>query len=108
MRGEPETLWKMVGVAAAYFAAAQLGGWLSAPNVFATFWPPNGLLLAALLGSARRQWPTLVLATCPANMAFDVLQGQPAVIGRRVRTSAESHPWKQVQLRLSTAPSTGG
>ncbi len=67
-------------VAVAYFAAAVLGGWLSAPTSFATFWPPNGVLLAALLGSPRRMWPALILATGPANVAFNLLQGHSSAI----------------------------
>ncbi len=59
-----------------YLLAAELGGALSLPNGFATFWPPSGLLLAVLMRSDRRTWRWLVLATCPANLAFDVLHGR--------------------------------
>ncbi len=71
---------RICSVAAAYFLGAVFGGWLSAPNAFATFWPPNGILLAALLASPRRYWPVLVLATCPANVAFNLIEGQPSAI----------------------------
>jgi integral membrane sensor domain MASE1 len=60
----------------AYFAAAELGHALSLKTqdkLFATFWPPAGLLLAALARTPCRTWPVLLLAACGANLASDVL-----------------------------------
>ena len=59
----------VVGVA--YLAAAFAGWGLSTHGAFATFWPPNAVLLAALLIAPRRLWPYVVLATLPANLAFN-------------------------------------
>jgi integral membrane sensor domain MASE1 len=63
-------------LALGYFAGAELGHGLSfedAGQVFATFWPANGLLLAALYLSRRQRWPALLLAAAVANLASDVL-----------------------------------
>jgi integral membrane sensor domain MASE1 len=73
-------LARAVALSGASLVMAQLGSSLSLPSSFATFWPPSGLLLAALLRSDRRMWPWLVLATCPANLAFDALHGRQFVI----------------------------
>jgi integral membrane sensor domain MASE1 len=59
-----------------YFAGAELGHAVSLmPDVsaFATCWPPAGLLLAVLVLSRPRDWPTLLLAACAASLASDIL-----------------------------------
>lgn len=68
----------VVGVA--YFAAACAGRGLSSDDVFATFWPPNGVLIAALLVAPRRLWPYVVLATFPANVLFNWLSEQRSLV----------------------------
>jgi signal transduction histidine kinase len=73
-------LARAVVLSGAYLAAAQLGSGLSVPNSFATFWPPSGLLLAVLLRSDTRMWPWLVLATCPANLAFDAFHDRSLAV----------------------------
>src|SRR5262249_45126205 len=40
---------------------------------FATFWPPAGILLAALVLSPARCWPAILVAACAANLVSDVL-----------------------------------
>lgn len=62
-------------VGVAYLAAAFAGWGLSSHGAFATFWPPNGVLLAALLIAPRRLWPYVVLGTLPANWAFNDFLG---------------------------------
>ena len=59
----------VVGVA--YLAAAFAGWGLSSPGAFATFWPPNGVLVAALLVAPLRLWPYVAFATFPANLLFN-------------------------------------
>ena len=60
--------------AVAYFAFAEGGHLLSfQPSAFATFWPPSGLYLAALLLTERRTWPLLLLGGLAANLTSDVL-----------------------------------
>ncbi len=63
-------------LAIAYFAGAELGHALSFEvpgQSFATFWPPAGLLIAALVLTRPPRWGTLLLAACAANAASDVL-----------------------------------
>jgi len=60
--------------AAAYFSFAEVGHLLSfRPSAFATFWPPSGLYLVALLSTERRHWPWLFVGGLAANLASDVL-----------------------------------
>jgi signal transduction histidine kinase/DNA-binding response OmpR family regulator len=63
-----------------YFVAAEVGGHLSTPLAFATFWPPSGVFLAALLLSEARRWPRIALTVLPANLAFDLLRGQAVLV----------------------------
>lgn len=58
-------------VGVAHLAAAFVGWGLSSRGAFATFWPPNGVLVAALLLAPRRLWPYVVLATLPSNLLFN-------------------------------------
>jgi len=67
-------------VALAYLLGAFAGHALSWPNAFATLWPPNGILVAALFVSPRWLWPYLVLASCPANLIFNHVLGQPLLV----------------------------
>src|SRR5262245_46111867 len=58
------------------FGGAELGQLLAfPPGGLATFWPPSGILLAALLLTARRHWPLLLLPGLAATLASDVLHG---------------------------------
>lgn len=60
--------------AAAYFAAAEAGHWLSGDAAhFATVWPAGGLYLAALLRSPPRRWPLLLFAALVASGASELL-----------------------------------
>lgn len=56
----------------AYLLLAELGHALSFESKVATFWPPSGLSLAALLLSSKRAWPRLVLAILAANLISDI------------------------------------
>ena len=80
MRGGSSRAAIAILVAASYFAAAELGHALSLPTVFTTFWPPNGLLLSALLLRDRRHWPELLIAAAVANVGFDCWQGRPLTL----------------------------
>ncbi len=60
----------------AYFGGAELGHTFSLHSQdqsFATFWPPAGILLAALVQSPRRGWPLLLAAACAANLSSNML-----------------------------------
>ncbi|MBM3995271.1 MAG: hypothetical protein FJ303_14130 [Planctomycetes bacterium] len=67
---------RAVLLAVAYFLSAELGHWLSLKSrdqVFATFWPPAGLLLAVLVLNRIADWPTFLFTACLANLASDVV-----------------------------------
>ena len=60
----------------AYLAGAELGHALSFKDhdqALATFWPPSGILVAALVLSGWRSWPAMLLAAAVANLASNVL-----------------------------------
>ena len=57
-----------------YLAGAELGRWLSfQPGHVAAFWPPAGLLLAALVSTPPRAWPRYLLAAMAAHLTSDIL-----------------------------------
>lgn len=56
-------------VAVAYYAGAQIGFALTfQPHPVSTLWPPNSILLAALLLSPVRSWWVLLLAAFPSHL----------------------------------------
>lgn len=58
-----------LGVAAAYALGAWVGRGLSVPGSgFSLMWPPNAVLLTALLVSRTQRWPLLLLAAAPAHL----------------------------------------
>jgi integral membrane sensor domain MASE1 len=72
---------RVLAVAVACLAGAEFGH-LFALNLegwsFPAFWPPIGILVAALVAAERRQWPQLVLAAAAAVLISNVaLHGQP-------------------------------
>jgi len=63
-------------VALAYYAGSQLGFFLTpADTPIATFWPPNAILLAALLLTSPRIWWVLILAALPAHLLVQLRTG---------------------------------
>lgn len=61
----------------AYFSAAELGHALTTQaGNFATFWPPAGVWLSALLVSALGDWPLLMLAGLAGNFLSNALHHQ--------------------------------
>ncbi|MDB5391356.1 MAG: domain S-box-containing protein/diguanylate cyclase protein [Planctomycetaceae bacterium] len=56
-----------------YVLGAELGHFLSFPDHFATFWPPSGIYLIALLLTERRLWPVVVLVAMCANLTSDIM-----------------------------------
>ncbi len=57
----------------AYFVGAEIGHFLSFRGTFATFWPPGGLYLTAILLSNPRDWAWYALAALIGNVASDSL-----------------------------------
>jgi signal transduction histidine kinase len=70
-------LWRDGAIfALIYFLGAELGHWLSMQSGrFATFWPPSGIYLAAMLLCRRpgTAWPILAGAALLADQVSDVL-----------------------------------
>jgi PAS domain S-box-containing protein len=81
------------GVAVAYYVGAQVGFALTAaPTPVSTLWPPNAILLAALLLAPVRWWPGILLAVFPAHLAVELGSGVPLsmVLSWFVSNSAEA------------------
>lgn len=86
-------LWaKMLVLFAGLLIAAEIGNLFSVQHVFATFWPPAGLLVAMLLISDRRDWPALVLSAIAANITSDLLHDRALLVsmGFSFANSAEA------------------
>src|SRR6478735_12423819 len=70
-----------VGVAAMYYAGAKLGMALTfAPLPISVLWPPNALLLAALILFPRRWWFGLIAAAFPAHLLAQLESGVPTAM----------------------------
>lgn len=73
-------LTRAVGLGVGCFLGAELGQLLSlntADRSFATFWPPAGLLLAALVLTPYRSWPGVLAAAGVATLASNALHDKP-------------------------------
>jgi signal transduction histidine kinase len=69
-----------VAAALAYYAGAKVAfhvGTLS--HLFAPLWPPNVVLLIALLATPRRRWWTFVAAALPVHLLAEMEAGMPAL-----------------------------
>ena len=65
-------------VCAAYYLASVLGYRILFPSSpFSIVWPPNTVLLVALLLSPRRRWPWLLLVTFPVHVLVQAQFGTP-------------------------------
>ena len=75
--GTASPLWlRAVLFGTAYFVCAEVSRYLSVQRMtYVSFWLPSGLYLATLLLNPRRDWPWLILAALPANLAFDLIHG---------------------------------
>jgi two-component system sensor kinase FixL len=64
-----------------YYAGAELGLSLTfRPNPISVLWPPNAILLAALLLAPRRAWPWLLLAAFPAHLLAELQDDVPVAM----------------------------
>jgi PAS domain S-box-containing protein len=80
-------------LAVAYYLGAKLGLALTfRPHPISVLWPPNSLLLAALLLTAPRFWWVLILAALPAHLAAELQSGVPPamVLGWFVSNCSEA------------------
>src|SRR4051794_36731038 len=74
----PGTVLAAVLVAGAYFLGSVLGLSLRFPATHVSaFWPPNAILLAALLVAPRRRWWIYLLAVLPVHLLAQGLVGIP-------------------------------
>jgi signal transduction histidine kinase len=76
--GDKSAALPAVLVAVGYFLGTQVGFALTPKSgPISTFWPPNAILLAALLLVPRKRWWTLVLAVLPAHLLVQLPRGIP-------------------------------
>jgi PAS domain S-box-containing protein len=65
-------------VCVGYYLGAWVGFALTIhPSPVSTLWPPNAILLAALLLAPTRSWAVLLLAAFPAHLAIQLANGVP-------------------------------
>src|SRR6266436_3657560 len=74
--------WRAVAIAlfvfAGYFLGAKIGFALTfRPHPVSVLWPPNSILLAALLLTPVRIWWVILLAAFPAHLATQLESGVP-------------------------------
>lgn len=68
----------VVAVCAGYYLAAKIGFALTFnPNPISVLWPPNALLLSALLLTPTRVWWLILTAALPAHLAIELESGVP-------------------------------
>jgi PAS domain S-box-containing protein len=61
----------------AYFISARIGVTLLVqPQNIASFWPPSGLLVGALVISPTQSWPLILVAVTAATMVVNLLVGK--------------------------------
>lgn len=69
---------RALAVSIAYYLGAELGFALTPhPTPVSTLWPPNALLLGALLLAPTRSWPLLIAAVLPAHLLSELNSGVP-------------------------------
>src|SRR3954469_18718944 len=89
----PRWLAPALAVAVGYYLAARLGFALTLqPHPISTLWPPNALLLGALLLVRTRDWWWLIAATLPAHLLAELQSGVPTtmVLGWYVSNVSEA------------------
>jgi signal transduction histidine kinase len=68
----------LVGIG--YYVGTRIGfAWTPSGQPNSTFWPPNAILLAALLLTPRREWWTFFVAVLPAHMFAQLQTGVPVL-----------------------------
>ncbi len=64
-----------------YFVGARVGfAFTIHPSPVSTLWPPNSILLAALLLAPTRSWAVLLLAAFPAHLAIQLANDVPGTM----------------------------
>ena len=92
-RSAAGVLAALVATSAAYYFGALLGFQLRFPDSpHSVLWPPNAILLAALMLMPKRLWPWCVLAVLPAHVAISLPAGVPwmALVGLYFTNTAQA------------------
>ena len=72
------TIFAAALVCVGYFVGARVGfAFTIHPSPVSTLWPPNSILLAALLLTPPRLWTVMLLAAFPAHLAIQLANGIP-------------------------------
>jgi two-component system sensor histidine kinase UhpB len=82
-----------LAVAISYYLGTKVGFALTpTEKPISTFWPPNAILLAALLLIPKRMWWLLILAVLPAHLLVQMQTGVPVLtaIGWFIGNGAEA------------------
>ena len=78
---EPKALKAALLVCLAYYLGAKLGFALTLkPSPISTLWPPNSIVLAALLLTPTRWWGLILLGALPAHLAVQLPLGFPPAL----------------------------
>ena len=78
LRIDPGIAIPALAVAIGYYLAARVGfAFTLQPHPISTLWPPNALLMAALLLTPARSWWVLLAAALPAHLAAELQSGVP-------------------------------
>ncbi|HWM43427.1 MAG TPA: MASE1 domain-containing protein [Burkholderiales bacterium] len=78
VRIDAGVLWPALMVAVGYYLAARLGfAFTLQPHPVSTLWPPNALLMSALLLTASNRWWVLIAAALPAHLLVQLQSGVP-------------------------------
>ena len=78
-RGVVPVWGRAASFASFYIVLAMIGRTVALPpGPSVAFWLPGGLFVAVLLRNDYRHWPVFILASCAANLGFDLWNGQPA------------------------------
>src|SRR5687768_18429952 len=86
-------LMPVLAIALGYYLAARVGfAFTLQPHPISTLWPPNALLMAALLLSPVNWWWALVAAALPAHLLAELQSGVPPamVLGWYVSNCSEA------------------
>lgn len=72
------TLGSAVALSIAYYAGVRVGFVFTVePNAISLLWPPNAIVLAALLLNRPRRWGWLLVAVLPAHLIAELRVGVP-------------------------------
>jgi two-component system sensor kinase FixL len=79
--GQRDIVWSALFVFAAYYIGAKIGFALTfKPHPISVLWPPNAILLAALLLTPTRVWWILLLAALPAHWLVQLQSDVPPLM----------------------------